>query len=103
MDVAVIGLGPVGLCSLISALEYKPARIFAIDAVQDRLDHAKSFGAIPINFKTENVQEKILEMTDQKGADAVIELVGLSPALKTAFDIVRPGGKISSVGKLALG
>ena len=102
MDVAVIGLGPVGMCGIISALETNPARLFAIDGVPDRLDRAKALGAIPINFKTQNPKDEILRATGGKGADAVVEFVGLSPALKTAFDIVRPGGKISSVGQLDL-
>ncbi|KAF2096538.1 GroES-like protein [Rhizodiscina lignyota] len=98
MDLAIIGLGPVGICGLLSALEYKPKRIFAIDGVEDRLNRAQKLGAIPLNFRTQNVKEEIMKATDGNGVDAVIEYVGLSPALRTAFEIIRPGGKISSVG-----
>ena len=38
------------------------------------------------------------ELTAGRGADAVIEVVGLSPALRTGFDLLRPWGTISSVG-----
>lgn len=99
MSIAVIGCGPVALCSIISAREYKPARIFAIDSVPGRLQAAKELGCIPINFREADPVAYIKKATDGNGVHAVIEGVGLTPALKTAFDIVCPGGKISSFGK----
>lgn len=96
----VIGCGPVGLCAIISALEYHPKHIFAVDSVDSRLELAKSLGAEPLNFKTDRVgmEKRIKEVTEGRGADVVIEVVGLSPALRTAFDVVRPWGVISSIG-----
>ena len=99
MTLAVIGCGPVALCAIICALEYKPARIFAIDSVPSRLEKARGLGCIPVNFKSEDAVKSIREATDGNGVHAVIEGVGLSPALKTAYDIVCPGGKISSFGE----
>lgn len=100
MSIAVIGCGPVALCAIISALEYGPARIFAVDSVVSRLKAAEELGCIAINFKEVDAVAKIREATDNNGVHAVIEGVGMSPALKTAYDIVCPGGKISSFGKL---
>nr|XP_036577574.1 alcohol dehydrogenase, GroES-like domain-containing protein [Colletotrichum truncatum]KAF6784572.1 alcohol dehydrogenase, GroES-like domain-containing protein [Colletotrichum truncatum] len=96
----VIGCGPVGLCAVISALEYRPKHLFAIDSVDSRLELAKSLGAEPLNFKTDRagMEKRIKEVTEGRGADVVIEVVGLSPALRTAFDVVRPWGVISSIG-----
>ena len=96
----VIGCGPVGLCAVVSALEYKPKHLFAVDSVDSRLELARSLGAEPLNFKTdpEGMAARIREVTDGRGADIVIEVVGLSPALKTAFDLLRPFGFISSIG-----
>ena len=96
----VIGCGPVGLCALVSALEYKPKHLFAIDAVDSRLKIAQSLGAEPLNFKTdpEAMVKRIKEVTEGRGADIVIEVVGLKPALKTAYDVIRPFGFISSIG-----
>jgi threonine dehydrogenase-like Zn-dependent dehydrogenase len=98
--VVVIGCGPVGLCAIISALEYNPKRLFAIDSVESRLEHAKSLGAQPLNFlkDKDHMIKKIMEASDGRGADAVIEVVGLSQALRTAYDISRPWGVISSIG-----
>lgn len=98
--VVVIGCGPVGLCAIVSALEYKPKHLFAIDSVDSRLELARSLGAEPLNFITgkETMIPRIKEVTDGRGADAVIEVVGFSPALRTAFDVIRPFGFISSIG-----
>lgn len=96
----VIGCGPVGLCALINAEEYKPKHLLAVDSIQSRLDLAKSLGAEPWNFQTdrEGLDKRVKELTDGRGADVVIEVVGLSPALKMGFELIRPWGVISSVG-----
>ena len=98
--VVLIGCGPVGLCALINALEHKPKHILAVDSVPSRLELAKSLGAEPWNFQLNRpgLDERVKELTDGRGADAVIEVVGLSPALRTGFDLLRPWGIISSVG-----
>ena len=100
--VVVVGCGPVGLCAIVSALEYKPKHLFAVDSVPSRLELAQRLGAEPLNFVGEGGKERMLErvraVTEGRGADAVIEVVGLSPALRTAFELVRPFGVISSIG-----
>lgn len=50
--VVLIGCGPVGLCALINALEYKPRVVIAIDRVESRLALAKKLGAEPWNDQT---------------------------------------------------
>lgn len=104
--VVVVGCGPVGLCAIVSALEHRPRRLFAVDSVPARLERARQLGAEPLNFLPreqggdgmETVLARVREATEGRGADAVIEVVGLSPALRTAFDLVRPFGVISSIG-----
>jgi threonine dehydrogenase-like Zn-dependent dehydrogenase len=98
--VVVIGCGPVGLCAIISALEYKPKHLFAIDGVDSRLELAKSLGAQPLNYLTGNdaMLKTIMEASGGRGADAVVEVVGMKGALRTAYDVIRPWGVISSIG-----
>lgn len=98
--VVLLGCGPVGLCALISIVDFKPKNLLAVDAVQSRLDLAESLGAEPWNFQTnrEGLDKRVQELTDGRGADVVIEVVGLSPALKLGFELLRPWGIISSVG-----
>ncbi|KAA8912774.1 alcohol dehydrogenase [Sphaerosporella brunnea] len=96
----LIGCGPVGLCALVAALEYKPKHIFAIDSVPSRLELARALGAEPLNFAADGdaLKKRILEVTQGRGADVVLEVVGLAPALRMAYEVVRPFGAISSVG-----
>ncbi|KAI4205307.1 MAG: hypothetical protein LQ346_001455 [Caloplaca aetnensis] len=98
--VVVIGCGPVGLCAVINAEDYKPKNLLAVDSVQSRLDLAKSLGAEPWNFQTnrEGLEKRVKAVTEGRGADVVIEVVGSSPALKMGFELLRPWGIISSVG-----
>ncbi|KAH7233868.1 chaperonin 10-like protein [Fusarium redolens] len=92
----VIGCGPVGICAITCALTMVKT-VYAIDSVPERLAEAEKIGAIPINLNDSPV-EKIKAATDGRGADVAMEIVGHANAFKLAFDLVRPWGKISSVG-----
>jgi threonine dehydrogenase-like Zn-dependent dehydrogenase len=101
LTVVVIGCGPVGLCALVNALEFQPKHLFAVDGVESRLQLAKKLGAHEaFNYQTdrEELDKKVKEVTDGRGADVAIEVVGMSPALKMGFELLRPWGIISSVG-----
>ncbi|KAF1834382.1 GroES-like protein [Decorospora gaudefroyi] len=98
--VVLVGCGPVALCALCNILDYGPKHVLAVDSVPSRLELAKSLGAEPWNFQTdrEGLDRRVKELTDGRGADVVIEVVGLSPALRMGFELLRPWGVISSVG-----
>lgn len=98
--VVLLGCGPVGLCALVNLLDYEPKHLFAVDGVESRLELAQKLGAEPLNFQKDKqkMMERIKEATDGRGADVIVEVVGLSPALRMAFDMVRPWGVISSIG-----
>lgn len=98
--VVLIGCGPVGLCAVVNALQYKPKHLLAVDGVEDRLAQAKKLGAEPWNYLThlEGLSKRVKELTNGRGADIVIEVVGSSPALQMGFELLRPWGSISSVG-----
>jgi len=61
--VAVVGAGPVGLLTVQAAQLFGPARVYAIDFVDQRLELAQEFGAIPINGKDVNPVEFIQKET----------------------------------------
>ncbi|GAM90271.1 hypothetical protein ANO11243_083130 [Dothideomycetidae sp. 11243] len=98
--VVLIGCGPVALCALLNILDYKPAHVIAIDSIPSRLALAESLGAEPHNFQTgrKELDARVAELTNGRGADVAIEVVGLTPALQLAYDLLRPWGIISSVG-----
>lgn len=98
--VLLFGCGPVGICALVTALDYQPKHLIAIDSVPSRLELAKSLGAEPWNFQKDldGLKNRVKELTDGRGADVAIEVVGHSDALRMGFDLLRPWGTISSVG-----
>ncbi|KAH8722514.1 chaperonin 10-like protein [Phaeosphaeriaceae sp. PMI808] len=98
--VVLIGCGPVALCALCNLIDFKPKKILAVDSVPSRLELARSLGAEPWNFQTdrEGLNNRVKELTDGRGADAIVEVVGLAPALRMGYELVRPWGVISSVG-----
>lgn len=96
--VAVIGLGPVGICALRSALLYSPARVLAVDPVAHRRAHAERIGAETIDPTDGGAMAQILEATGGRGADAVIEAVGHDQTINDAIMSVKPGGTVSVVG-----
>lgn len=94
----VVGAGPVGLMAVVGARECGAARIFSIDPVAGRRALAAGFGAEPIDPGAGNPVDVVRAATNGRGADAVIETVGHRDAAQLAFDLVRPGGTISTVG-----
>jgi threonine dehydrogenase-like Zn-dependent dehydrogenase len=92
--VLLIGCGPVGLCALTCALDYKPKAVLAIDGVEARLEQAKKLGGEPWNYQKdmEGLKKRVLELSDGRGADICIELVGHSDALGMGFELLRPWG-----------
>lgn len=96
--IVILGCGPVGICAIAAARGEGVKTVFAIDSVQDRLDEAAQFGAVTIVLGEEDIKARILDATDNRGADAVVEVVGNKAALRSAFDLLRPCGILSSVG-----
>jgi threonine dehydrogenase-like Zn-dependent dehydrogenase len=97
--VVLFGCGPVGLCALVSALTYKPRALLAVDGVDSRLATARDLGAEAWNYQDPDaLAARVNELTDGRGADMVIEVVGHSSALDLGFKLLRPWGRMSSVG-----
>jgi len=95
---AVIGCGPVGLLAVVGALELGASRVFALDVIPERLALAESFGAIGVHAGSEDARARIVDSTEGRGPDAVLEVVGSPEASRAAIDLVRPGGVVSAVG-----
>lgn len=96
--VAVFGLGPVGVMALQCAALFGPARILAVDQVPERLARAERLGAEPIDASTVSGATQVLEATDGRGADSVIEAVGADATVLDAVSCARSGGTVSIVG-----
>jgi threonine dehydrogenase-like Zn-dependent dehydrogenase len=122
--VAIWGCGPVGQMTIRSAILLGAEQVVAIDCLPERLEMAEAAGAITINFETENVVERLNELTGGEGPEKCIDCIGteshVTPALPdTIYDrakqiflaendrphvlremiyVCRPGGLISIPG-----
>src|SRR5215475_3492595 len=65
-SVAVLGLGPVGLCAVQAALAGGAAQVFAIDSVGQRLEMARSFGAAPVHLTEEEPKKVVRAATGKR-------------------------------------
>jgi len=97
--VAIIGTGVIGLV-LVQVAKLKGAgKVIAVDASDKRLELAKTFGAdILVNSRTENTVEAIMSETGGRGADIVVEAVGLPVTYQNAVNSVRKRGEILALG-----
>ena len=97
--VAIVGAGPIGLAALLTAQFYTPAEIIMIDLDDNRLAVSKKFGATQIiNSGKENAVQKVKDLTGKKGADCVIEAVGIPATFELCQSLVAPGGRIANIG-----
>eukprot|EP00808_Paulinella_micropora_P031143 g19540.t1 len=99
----VVGLGPVGLLTLMWARHFagRKAVLVGVDTVPARLERAKEFGAdYALDCNADSVVSDIraLAQNGSQGAAAVMECVGSQSALQLAYDVLVPGGVLSSVG-----
>ncbi|MFQ5763055.1 MAG: zinc-binding dehydrogenase [Candidatus Bathyarchaeia archaeon] len=102
-NVVIQGAGPVGLFSLILALESGAHRTVVLDAIPSRLSVALSFGAtqtIDISklAQAERVQS-VIDATDDLGADVVFECTGAPEAFAEGILMCRDAGKYVEVGQ----
>ncbi|MEQ1904498.1 MAG: alcohol dehydrogenase catalytic domain-containing protein [Pirellulaceae bacterium] len=93
---AVIGCGTVGLLAIIAAKSLGAKNIIAIDQVEERRQQAERLGAIAAT--PDSAWSRVSELSDGRGADAVMELVGLPEAQALAYRLIRPGGTMSVIG-----
>lgn len=90
--VAVIGLGGVGLNSVLGALVAGAGQVIAIDLDEDKLAMAKSLGAnVGINAADEDCVSQVKALTNG-GVDCAIEMAGSEKALELAYQVTRRGG-----------
>lgn len=99
-DVAVVmGAGPIGMVTALSALAGGCSQIIMTDVQQPKLDLAASLGPItPVNVAKESLTEVIKRMTDGWGADIVFECSGNPKASASVFEPLCPGGVVVYVG-----
>ncbi|WP_454884180.1 zinc-dependent alcohol dehydrogenase family protein [Sphingomonas oryzagri] len=98
-SVAIVGAGPIGLAALLTAQFYSPAELILIDVDSHRLEVATRFGATHVlDSSTVDAVREVRALTSGRGADTVIEAVGVPATFELCQELVAPGGVIANIG-----
>ena len=97
--VAIVGAGPIGLATLLTAQFYSPAELILIDVDDNRLELARTFGATrTINNGEGTAVDQVMALTGGRGVDVAIEAIGVAATFDICQAIVTAGGHIANIG-----
>jgi alcohol dehydrogenase len=97
--VAIVGAGPIGLATILTAKLFTPGKIVALDVADARLAKALEFGAdVVVNNGSEDAVARVMELTGGLGADVAVEAVGVPETFELCAELIRPGGRLANVG-----
>jgi len=94
--IAVWGCGPVGQMAIKSAFLLGAERVIAIDMVPERKVLAEASGALVLDFRHEDIYDRIMDLTAGRGADACIDAVGTEPDTMSGFDAIVDRVKVAT-------
>ncbi len=99
-SVVVFGVGGVGLNVVQAAGLVSANPIIGIDIVDSKLEMGKRFGATHCfnSKKIDNLDEEILKIVGEKGADVIIDTTGNARIIEQAYNLTHPDGKTILVG-----
>lgn len=99
-DIAVvIGGGPIGLVTALSAIAGGVAKVFLCDVVDEKLKLGETLGPIVgVNPTKDNLAQIVADATEDWGADLVFECSGNARAIAGVFEPLCPGGAVVMVG-----
>ncbi len=106
--VVIQGAGGLGVHATAMAKEMGADRVIVLDRLENRLELAEAFGADhTINIEEFNTPEtrvgRVKELTDGRGADVVMELVGRAELLAEGIDMLSNGGTFIEIGDIVRG
>ena len=96
--VVIMGAGCIGLVTLLAAKAYGATQIIVGDVLDKRLDKARELGAVAFNTKEVNLVDKVMELTNGRGADVCIDCAGFSATVDTCLSSAKPAGMVIIVG-----
>lgn len=101
-DVAVLGVGPIGAMAVSICKNIGASQVFAVGRKNEyRTNLAKKVGADYTYLVKDDVKGDIMDKTDGKGVDVVLEMSGNTNAVVQGLELLRPGGTISLLGVYA--
>ena len=101
-DVAVLGVGPIGAMAVSICKNIGAGQVFAVGRRNKyRTDLAKKVGADQTYLVEDDVKADVMDKTDGKGVDVVLEMSGNTKAVIQGLELLRQGGTISLLGVYA--
>lgn len=98
-SVVVLGAGTIGMLVLQATIAAGAGKVIVVDIDNRKLELAKKLGAShTINSLEENLEEKVLEYTSQKGADISLECAGSVITQEQALLLTKKHGKVGYLG-----
>lgn len=98
-SVAVIGVGPIGLLSIMVAKACGAGTIYAVDVNPYRLQMARRLGAdLTINAAETRTSDVLLSLTEGEGIDVILEMSGNPQAIADGFKAAARAGRVSLLG-----
>jgi D-xylulose reductase len=99
-DIAVVlGAGPIGMVTALSALAGGCAQVIITDVQAPKLELAAKLGPItPVNVRTQDLAAVVRDLTGGWGADVVFDAVGLPQSASQALAVLAPGGCVVLIG-----
>ena len=94
--IAIWGCGPVDKWLYAARSSWAQSAQSRLDTVRERLELARSAGAITLDFKSEDICDRIQDLTQGRGADACIDAVGTEPDSSSGFDAVVDRVKVAT-------
>jgi 2-desacetyl-2-hydroxyethyl bacteriochlorophyllide A dehydrogenase len=95
---AIFGAGGLGQSAVQLAKAFGALEVYAVDINEEKLELAKQYGAIPINAKRGNPVDEIKRLTQGKGVDVAIEMIGLQETMRQAVQAAGVMGRVVIVG-----
>lgn len=96
-NVLIIGAGPTGICSMLSAFLYAPNRVYICDIDEARLRFVAAHYPDAIPLRSEEVLHRLGAECERGGADKVIEAAGTPASFRLAWEAARPNAVVSIV------
>ena len=95
--VLIIGVGPTGICTLLSVMLKKPRRIIVCEKDKNRLQFIRQHYPEILLVFPENCEAFVRANSDHGGADVVLEVAGAEATFRLAWECARPNGLVTVV------
>lgn len=92
--VGILGMGLLGLMTVVALRLLEADPVIAIDVIPERLTRAEALGALPVNARIERVGRRMRELSDGIGVDFVIDASSDALALTLGVGGMAPGGTL---------